>query len=192
MCDMIIYIFNIIKKQNPPWSHREILFFLMVFLVTMGVVLIAVWKKRMKPLQAIAILLGVVYWEIVLGSTVFTRTPKEYPRYELELFWSWKEAFRGNLYYLEEILLNIVLFVPLGILLPISLGNKGRAHLSKKSWWMIFLIGGVHSSVIELLQLFLHRGLFEFDDILHNALGFLMGYGIVRLCGLWRKLLWHN
>lgn len=168
------------------------MFFMIVFLVIMVVVLVGMWKKRLKPLQAIAILLGVVYWEIVLESTVFTRTPKAYPRYELELFWSWKELFRGNLYYLEEILLNMILFLPLGILFPISLGHRRRGLLNKKSLWMILLIGIVQSSVIELLQLFLHRGLFELDDILHNALGFLVGYEVLCLCIRWKNMFQHK
>ena len=37
------------------------------------------------------------------------------------------------------------------------------------------LIGIGISFSIELLQLVLCRGLFEFDDIIHNSLGFLIG-----------------
>ena len=42
-------------------------------------------------------------------------------------------------------------------------------------WKIGLLIGIGISSSIELLQLVLCRGLFEFDDIIHNSLGFLIG-----------------
>ena len=43
------------------------------------------------------------------------------------------------------------------------------------SWKKGLLIGICISFSIELLQLILCRGLFEFDDIIHNSLGFFIG-----------------
>ena len=39
-------------------------------------------------------------------------------------------------------------------------------------------MGFVFSSVIELSQLVLKRGLCEFDDVFHNTLGCVIGYGV--------------
>ena len=65
-------------------------------------------------------------------------------------------------------LLNILLLFPAGILLP---GVTGR----KLKWWMGLLVGIAVSSAIEISQLLLCRGLFEFDDIIHNSLGCMLG-----------------
>lgn len=69
---------------------------------------------------------------------------------------------------LQENLLNILLLFPAGILLP---GVTGR----KLKWWMGLLVGITVSSAIEISQLWLCRGLFEFDDIIHNSLGCMLG-----------------
>lgn len=108
---------------------------------------------------------------LVLGSTVFTRRVGE-RKYQLELFWSWKEIFdhRGRIWAAEgnglilENILNIFLLMPVGILLPVVL--NARVH-----WWQGLLAGAFISAIIESLQLVLCRGLFEFDDIIHNGIG---------------------
>ena len=41
--------------------------------------------------------------------------------------------------------------------------------------WKGLLAGVVLSITSELLQLITHSGLFEFDDIIHNTLGTLIG-----------------
>ena len=64
--------------------------------------------------------------------------------------------------------MNILLLFPAGILLP---GLTGR----KLKWWMGLLVGIAVSSAIEISQLLLCRGLFEFDDIIHNSLGCMLG-----------------
>jgi glycopeptide antibiotics resistance protein len=42
----------------------------------------------------------------------------------------------------------------------------------------VALLGFLTSLSIELLQLVLKRGLFEFDDMFHNTFGVILGYGI--------------
>lgn len=78
---------------------------------------------------------------------------------------------------LEEILLNMILLAPAGFLLP-SVFHK------KIVWYKAFLMGVGFSTLIEVSRLLLCRGLFEWDDILHNALGAMAGCGVVeRLFG---------
>ena len=128
-------------------------------------------------IQAVCGLLLLTFLSIVFGSTVFTRTPG-IRQYQPEVFWSWKEILGigtcGRLGsttgdgLLQENLLNILLLFPAGILLP---GVTGR----KLKWWMGLLVGIAVSSAIEISQLLLCRGLFEFDDIIHNSLGCMLG-----------------
>ena len=42
-------------------------------------------------------------------------------------------------------------------------------------WWQGLLAGAAAACAIEVLQLLLHKGLFEFDDIIHNSLGCMIG-----------------
>lgn len=45
----------------------------------------------------------------------------------------------------------------------------------------MLLIGGCLSVFIELLQLVLQKGLSEIDDVMHNAFGCVIGYGVYRM-----------
>lgn len=69
---------------------------------------------------------------------------------------------------LKENILNCLLLLPYGCLIPVALGRK-------IGWKEGLLIGFRTSSVIEILQLITCRGLFEFDDIVHNGLGCMLG-----------------
>ena len=42
--------------------------------------------------------------------------------------------------------------------------------------WMVILISGAISSLVELSQLYFKLGLFEFDDIFNNILGAVLGW----------------
>jgi glycopeptide antibiotics resistance protein len=92
--------------------------------------------------------------------------------YNLELFWSYRDMMRvPGRYYYEQIVKNILLFVPFGIL---------PALLIKKlaSIKVIVPLAFLFSFYIELSQLLFRRGLFELDDLFNNSLGALIGYGI--------------
>ena len=88
---------------------------------------------------------------------------------ELTVFWSWKEVLaardRGMM---TEILMNCVMLMPVGILLPVAVGR--RIHPA-----VALLAGAVLSGTIEVSQFIFARGLFEWDDIIHNSLGCMLG-----------------
>lgn len=69
---------------------------------------------------------------------------------------------------------NIVIFVPLGYLLPL-LWRKTR------HFWMVFLIGFFASCFIECFQLFIDRSV-DIDDVLLNTIGVALGYLIAFVC----------
>ncbi len=178
-------IYQIIITHNRSWTIREIIAFAVVFLIAAFLAAVLLKQHKIVIMQAVCGLLLLTFLAIVFGSTVFTRTPG-IRQYQLEVFWSWKEILgigkcgrlgntaEGGL--LQENLLNILLLFPAGILLP---GVTGR----KLKWWMGLLVGITVSSAIEISQLWLCRGLFEFDDIIHNSLGCMLG------CLLGNKLL---
>lgn len=65
---------------------------------------------------------------------------------------------------------NVALLIPLGFLLPLIYPNM--------TWKKSILLGILSGLVIEVLQVILHVGIFDIDDVILNALGFVVGYGI--------------
>lgn len=83
--------------------------------------------------------------------------------------------------YLKNSLLNILLFVPFGFLLP-AVWRKYRT-LKKTA-----LAGFAFSLIIELLQIFTFR-LTDVDDLITNTAGALAGYFLAKIClgKVWQK-----
>ena len=67
-----------------------------------------------------------------------------------------------------EYILNILLFIPLGFLLPIIWPNTNKIK-------QVVLSGVSFSLLIELSQLFTNRQT-DIDDVLMNTLGTILGY----------------
>lgn len=137
-------------------------------------------QDRITKVQSAAVVLLTAYIFLVFASTVFCRESKEYYSYELLPFWSYWEIFNGEQSLFWEDVLNIVMLFPIGILLPIVM----ETDMEKQGSRRVILIGFLISLVIELLQLIMKRGLFEFDDIFHNTIGVIIGcwlYGKLRI-----------
>lgn len=166
-------LYEIIIHQNPPWSSGVIICFtVLLCLFSLGLGLL-IGMKKLKPTQGITILLIYIFLFVVFASTVFTRRPTPEARYELQLFWSYRYVVENHSRaMLEEILLNCALLMPLGILLPFAMDRV-------KGVWFPLLTGLLVSSCIEICQLVFHLGLFEWDDMIHNTLGCVIGYVIV-------------
>ena len=94
--------------------------------------------------------------------TVLSREPFDGQHFQPQLFWSY-EVWEIQK---KQIIENVLLFIPLGVL---------TGCLWK---WKGILVGAGISLLVELLQLISLRGLFEFDDIIHNTLGTLIGVWI--------------
>ncbi len=68
---------------------------------------------------------------------------------------------------------NILMMIPLGILLYILWKPCRRIGIS-------ILVGGIFSLIIECIQLFMHLGKFETDDVMNNVFGTLIGFGLCK------------
>ncbi|MGN0351051.1 MAG: VanZ family protein [Roseburia sp.] len=159
-----------------PWSLREVIVFLLVLLIAVIVLGFLYRKKKVRGSQVFAGLLMIVFLGVVFAITVFTRNTGT-RKYELELFWSWREIiFHGNRQLLQENLLNLVLLLPAGILLPILCHKR-------LSWWKGLLFGLVISAGIEICQFVLCRGFLDLDDIIHNGVGCMVGCVICSMIG---------
>lgn len=131
-------------------------------------------KTASRQTKAVIILL-VFFMVIVLWYTVLMRASGFYDA-QLEPFWSYKGWLAGNWKLGREILANIAMFFPLGFLL-----SAATVAYCKKTCLVVFIAGSLLSTIIEVLQLVLMRGLFEFDDIFSNTLGSLLGYFAYKL-----------
>lgn len=80
---------------------------------------------------------------------------------------------------IKEHYLNVAFFIPLGMLVWVV--------LKKKQWWRALELGCAVSILIEVLQLVLKRGMCEFDDVMHNTLGCMVGYGLVKVLASLRR-----
>ena len=171
-------IYQILVTHNRGWTFRETICFAIIFLLAVIMFSLLLYWHKICLSQMIAGLLLLIFLAVVFVSTVFTRDPGE-RQHQLELFWSWKEILgippTGRLGatgtrtgLLEENILNMILLFPAGVLLPFVMKRKAR-------WYQAVLVGIVISAGIEVSQLLLCRGLFEWDDIIHNTLGCLIG-----------------
>ena len=65
-------------------------------------------------------------------------------------------------------MLNCILLLTAGVLLPINANHKVK-------WYQALAVGILVSAIIEFSQLIFMRGLFEWDDMIHNGLGCMIG-----------------
>ena len=117
------------------------------------------------------------YFFLVLCTTIFYREETFEKRYYLQPLWSYFHLYNK---LLAQVIMNVLLFIPIGLFV-------GGA-LKKKYLWNAIGIGFVLSFFIELTQLITTRGVFNVDDIIHNVLGCVLGYGIFRLCNTILKI----
>ena len=110
----------------------------------------------------------VFYITFIIYMTLLYRSGGE-PKIEIQLFWSYRQFFSSSSLRLE-ILNNIWLFIPLGVIACVILPSA----------WVV-LIPVFISVVIETIQYFTGTGFAEVDDVISNGLGGLVGYAIWRL-----------
>ena len=123
------------------------------------VVALVVWLidgRRITPRPLLVAYVVFILFETVIGRKTGVG------RVELVPFWSYSHPELRM-----EIVLNYILFIPLGFLLYLCSGEK---------YGLRVVIAGLLLSVsIELIQLLFNIGLFEFDDMIGNTVGCLIG-----------------
>ena len=132
---------------------------------------------KIKLLSCITIPLFALYLSFVTTTTIVSRVPSDDVQYNFMLFWSYQAIASGESYLIAQVFWNVVLFIPIGILLMLILTCKHKVKIS-------VVVGLLLSASIELVQLVSHRGLFEFDDIVHNTLGVVIGIALYKIVSL--------
>ena len=123
--------------------------------------------------RATLLIIFFIYLFTVLWYTVFKRSIAIHNA-QFELFWSYRKWFAGDVDLGQEIIANIVMFIPFGFLMSALLPTTPSFKGGKKA---AVVIGGaiLFSLIIETLQLVLMRGLFEWDDVFSNTVGAIAG-----------------
>lgn len=112
-----------------------------------------------------------VFCALIVYGTVLMRQGTESTSIVMEPFQRLKEALEtGNPEELNHDLTNMLMFVPLGLLLPLI--NRKVFHTVSFS----FLFGMVVSTLIESIQLLFRLGECDINDIIANTLGAVVGY----------------
>ena len=136
-------------------KRRKIIFFLYLILV----VKLVIFKYPIEDLKAIAASWkkDVILEGLYTANFTLFKTIRMYIDY----------AYKLNSF--EDLVGNIVLFIPFGFLLPLCM-KQGCNFFVMLLNAFLFVLG------IEVFQLFSAFGAFDVDDILLNCLGAAMGY----------------
>lgn len=76
--------------------------------------------------------------------------------------------------------MNVIVFISIGLLLGCA--------FKQMTWWKALLIGCSISVTIEALQFWFMKGFSEMDDVMHNTMGCLIGFGFYSLIELSTRL----
>ena len=123
-------------------------------------------KRKDIATALLGVTVALILWITILSRETLIGTPKIY-----HLFHSipsfLKEIQRGRI---GNSFGNIILFVPIGFLHPAVTGWK--------KMWKTMVAGISFSLFIEIIQFITSRGCFDFDDVLLNCLGTVIGFGL--------------
>lgn len=165
----------------PKWTGKSFAVFVLFIVVLVAVLSRMLFSGKMKKTEVWAAGILAVYIMLVFESTVFTRTTYPDYNFRLEVFWSyrWGVAVYGG-EMIREVVLNICMLIPVGVLLPVAIGDRFSGKCGA-ALALSLVCGFCCSAAIEFLQLFFRRGIFEFDDMIHNTAGVVVGYQIWNL-----------
>lgn len=147
---------NTLYNNIPNYIYETLISIAIIGVITLFI------RKGMGAFRYITRLLLVEYIGYIILSTIIFRNTKIDREYNYTLFWSY-----GHPNSFMEIFLNVVAFIPLGILL--------REAFVKIPIWKVTIFGFIFSIIIETLQFLLKKGFSETDDVIHNTLGCVIG-----------------
>lgn len=181
-------IINIIIQDMINALHQYGLYTILASFILLIVFIIikSSWSRqsltvliRKDWLQLLSLLLIFTYLASVISITILSREAGSREGINLRLFATVTKDVYGKVFPLE----NILLFIPLGILLPLTWRGF-------KDGWKVVGVGLVISVLIEVIQFLTRRGYLQTDDVITNLLGTLCGYLIYLLMRAIRALVY--
>ena len=144
-----------------------------VFIIALGIFIggsVFIIRSGKKGKTLTFLLLLFVYYLLLLCSTVIFREARTTLHHGFDPFWHYKAFGQGKWLLLPEAVMNVLVFIPIGLALC--------SAFRRIRWWQTMVIGMALSVGIELLQLVFKRGCADIDDVIHNTLGCVIGYGL--------------
>jgi undecaprenyl pyrophosphate phosphatase UppP len=174
--------------NNFTNAHQDLIAWVVVILL---VFLIKICRNILDnfQLQKLVLILLVGYTVAIICKLLIFRSER-FEEPNLDFLWSYRAIFSGKEGMLSQVSLNILLFNLQYILLYVPPDSRSggcflatTAFLGKRKLRVIlpFIVGITLTTVIESLQFFLHRGMFELDDIFNNTVGTVLGILIALL-----------
>lgn len=128
--------------------------------------------------RIIAGFLLVLYIGFIIYTTLLCREPKDYREYNFQLFWSYQRFFDDVQPQAQQIVLNILFFIPFGVLVPLCVNGSVKRKVT-----VAVILACLLSGLVEFLQLVLKLGFAEFDDVFDNTMGAAIGAVVVLMLG---------
>lgn len=148
-------------------------------------------KRKLYPVVCIVYLIALFYYTFLSRMELATTTEAVVANSTPVVQHWWVNAayeiFRMKTSsYHEAFILNIMLFVPMGYLLPtIRTNHKGEqkstVNGSVMRWWGSVLICSAVSITIEILQQLTGFGMFDWNDWIANTVGSAIGVIMIRI-----------
>ena len=158
---------------------------LLVIVVSAGYLILRQWLEKKRFWRPAIVLLFLVWFAVIAFATLTDRIPGIIPAEpELIPFHSYRAVIAGeNKEILRSNFMNVVLFYPAGLL---------ACELLSKSWSrakrviLVAMLFALISAGIEFCQYHFALGQAEVDDVIHNALGALIGALISTIPVKWK------
>lgn len=156
-----------VKAIKPYYWATAAAVFGLVFLISI---------KKASVKVSLARGLMPAYVILIVVSTTLNRTISA-ETYNLMPFWSYRAYLRGHRDVLSQAFLNAVMFIPFGFLGAIVMESCFIRKSNAFKGTITVIASVILSVAIEVTQLITHKGLCETDDVIHNSLGTIIGYG---------------
>ncbi len=186
---------RLIYRMQDMFSGNDLLIILLVLLMVAFLPLFLCIFHRRGSVRTISLIVFAIY---IFGNLFFTLLNREtlaeraivlQPGSDFQLAFYWDMGILGFIKELlntnfstvlssihiqsnvmaREVILNILLYFPMGYLLPFTFKTL-RGHIL-----LITLIGFMASCATEFTQLYFHLGVFQVDDIILNTIGTFLG-----------------
>ena len=155
--------FNHISTNISEWLC-------VVLLLVLCVMAIAIFSRKgviRIQLRRLLKVMFVEYLVLLFCSTVIFREESPEAGVKFTLFDGYLDR---NMYILKDALLNVAIFIPIGFCTSI--------FLRFPKWLKILLLSISLSCAIELSQFILSRGWCDTNDVMNNAVGGMIGWGL--------------
>ncbi len=163
------YFFLYLKSN---YSDVPVTFYVvLLFVFNIGAILSFSKYGKEKGFRVFALVVLIEIIILILAATVFLRETNPNVGYNFIPFWSYRMPSKDLQYsmYMEN-LMNILMFIPLGFSLGCAFKSIG--------WKRMIFVALCLSATIEAMQFVFKKGFAEVDDVMHNIIGCIIGYGL--------------